>query len=253
MIAGVMLAYFAICAVLYSFQERLLFFPQPNHPEIAAVLTPWAVELDAGLQGWIISPAAPGARPLIYYFGGNGEDVSHTALNAVQRGDVNLVVINYAGYGGSAGTPGEARLFADALAIFDQTVASIPNNGHIVAMGRSLGSGVAVHLAHHRPLTGLILVTPYDSIARVAQRHYPLLPVDLLLVHRFDSIAMSRGLSVQALFLVAQEDPVVPVEHARRLADAWEGAVTWRQFESTDHNSIGNHPEYWPAILDFLD
>jgi pimeloyl-ACP methyl ester carboxylesterase len=51
----------------------------------------------------------------------------------------------------------------------------------IVAMGRSLGTGVAVHLASQRPLAGAILVTPYDSMVAVAQVHYPLLPVGLLL------------------------------------------------------------------------
>ena len=55
--------------------------------------------------------------------------------------------------------------------------------------GRSLGSGVAVQLAAVRPVIGVILVAPFDSLVEVGKRHYPFLPVNWLLKHRFDSAA----------------------------------------------------------------
>jgi len=74
----------------------------------------------------------------------------------------------------SEGKPGEKELFEDALVIHDYAERRPEvSPGPIVAMGRSLGSGVAVHLAAHRPLRAVILVSPYDSIVEVAKRHYP--------------------------------------------------------------------------------
>lgn len=249
------LAYAAICGVMYAFQERLLFFPRPNDPGLVNVLAPFAITVERGntrLSGWLIAPALGAARPLIYYFGGNAEDVSLTALRASQRGDVNIVVVNYRGYGDSSGIPSEEALFADALTVFDETSHRIPHNGVVAAMGRSLGSGVAVHLAAERPIDVLVLVTPYDSIAQVAAGHYPLLPVNALLAHRFESIDRIEAARQPALFVVAQVDAVVPQARARALADAWRGEVKWRELDGTTHNTIDAHRAYWPLVVSFL-
>ena len=119
-------------------------------------------------------------------------------------------------------------------------------------MGRSLGSGVAVHLAAHRPLRGVILVSPYDSIAEVAKRHYPFLPVSLMLRHRFDSLARAPQIETPLLCLVATEDRIVPSAHSRVLFEAWRGSKTWREVSRSDHDSISGEPEYWRSIAEFL-
>src|SRR5439155_25043657 len=122
----------------------------------------------------------------------------------------------------------------------------------IVAMGRSLGSGVAVHLAAHRVLRGVILVSPYDSIVEVAKRHYPFLPVSLMLRHRFDSLALASRIEAPMLCLVATEDRVIPAAHSRVLFEAWRGTKTWSEVPHSDHDSISAEPGYWRSISDFL-
>lgn len=61
---------------------------------------------------------------------------------------VSFALFDYRGYGRSEGDPTEDALFSDALAIYD-LVAARPtvDKQKIVAMGRSLGSGVATYLA----------------------------------------------------------------------------------------------------------
>ncbi len=127
------------------------------------------------------------------------------------------------------------------------------NSERIVAMGRSLGSGVAVHLASHRLLRGVILVSPYDSIVEVAKRHYPFLPVSLMLRHRFDSIASAPQIEAPLLCLVATEDRVIPAAHSRALFEAWRGPKTWHEVPRSGHDSISGEPEYWRSIADFLE
>jgi pimeloyl-ACP methyl ester carboxylesterase len=161
--------------------------------------------------------------------------------------------MDYRGYGQSGGSPSEKALVADALALYDHA-AKLPgvNPKRIYAFGRSLGSGVAVALAAERPLAGLILVTPYDSLAAVAKRYYWYLPVDWLLKHRFDSIVLAPNLKHPLLCLIAEGDEVIPSVHAERLFDAWGGPKRKAILQQAGHNATDAHPLFWSSIREFL-
>ena len=109
-----------------------------------------------------------------------------------------------------------------------------------------------MQLAAARPMAGVILVSPYDSIVRVAGHHYPVLPVSLMLRHRFDSIAHAPGLDVPLLCLAAEYDNVIPPAHAARLVEAWKGARKFRVLPGAGHNDISGHPDYWREVGAFL-
>jgi pimeloyl-ACP methyl ester carboxylesterase len=95
-------------------------------------------------------------------------------------------------------------------------------------------------------------VSPYDSIAEVAKRHYAFLPVSLMLRHRFDSLARAPQIEAPLLCLVATEDRIIPSAHSRVLFEAWRGSKTWREVPQSDHDSISGEPEYWRSIAEFL-
>ena len=162
-----------------------------------------------------------------------------------------MLLVNYRGYGGSEGKPGEAELFADALQIYDYAQGRA-RGGRVALMGRSLGSGVAVYLAAQRPVAGVILVSPYDSIESVARGVYPFLPIALMLKHRFDSLSRAAQIRTPLLCLVASEDRVIPRPHSERLYAAWGGPRQWREISPAGHDSIADAPEYWRAIAGFL-
>ena len=193
--------------------------------------------------------------PLVLYFGGNAEEVSWM-IEAAQAGapGASWLLVDYRGYGQSAGSPSEAALVADAIALYDQAL-MLPgvDPKRIVAFGRSLGSGVAVALAAARPLAGLALATPYDSLAAVAKRYYWYLPVDWMLKHRFDSIVRAPRLMTPLLCLVAERDEVIPAAHAERLFEAWGGAKRKVVLAGAGHNDSDAHPKFWPAIREFLE
>jgi pimeloyl-ACP methyl ester carboxylesterase len=240
----------------YLMQDRLIFLPQPlapaEHREIAERHRDVAdIFLQAAdgtrVHAWHVTGAA--GAPLVLYFGGNAENVAWLLdeLPRMQTGAAWLLV-DYRGYGASSGAPSERALEADAALWYDYGAKAA---SHIFAFGRSLGSGVAVHLAAERPLDGLILVAPFDSMAEVGKRHYPFLPVKLLLRHRFDSAALAPQLKAPLLCIVATHDNVIPAEHARRLYDAWGGPKQWVALDA-GHNDIDGHPGYWPAVRAFL-
>ncbi|MBL8386482.1 MAG: alpha/beta hydrolase [Burkholderiales bacterium] len=257
-LAGV---FVGLVLLLWWAQEQLI-FPAPG--AVAAVPAVRGrdalrvqVPVAAGitLAGWLVRPAAPkSARvPLLLYFGGNAEEVTWMAEMADRFPGWALLAVNYRGYGGNPGRPGEAALIADALALHDWAARRDDvDPARIVALGRSLGSGVAVALAAQRRLAGVVLVTPFDSLRDLAQRLYRFIPVDLILRHRFDSLRHAGALDLPLLAIAAERDRVIPPAHARRLYDAWRGPKRWLAIAGADHNDIDASDRYWEAIAAFL-
>ena len=239
--------YLAIAAALYLFQRKLLYYPTGHDPHFAAD----QIRIDSGgvnLHGWVMNP---GRSDAVIYFGGNAEMISHRRgfFEEVLR-DYTVYLVNYRGYGLSEGEPSEAGLFDDALAIYDFVA---PGHRRVIAYGRSLGSGVAMHLAAERPLDRLLLLTPYDSVAAVAQRAYPLFPVWLLIKDRFDSAARAAEIDIPVLITSAELDRVIRLPHTlelkRRLTRA---RLEYRMIEGAAHNDVVDFREYRETVRSFL-
>ena len=205
------LVYVGIGAVLYVAQRSFLYLPVSENP---AEDTPveW-VEVDgAELKVWAVAGTQP--ELAVIYFGGNAEDVYYNAEDFRQHlPEATAYLVNYRGYGGSSGSPSEAALFADALALFDRLAA---RHERIAVVGRSLGSGIATYLASQRPVHRLVLVTPHDSVLALAQKHYPVYPVSLMLKDRYESVRYAADIDMPVLLLVAQNDTLIPPAHAQR-------------------------------------
>jgi hypothetical protein len=248
----------ALPLVVYLAQDALIFYRQPLPAARRADITkrfPAVQEVflqakdGTKLHAW----HARAGGPLVIYFGGNAEESSWLLEELGNAPGTSWLVVSYRGYGLSEGSPGEAALVSDALQWFDLAATlSGADAKRIYVFGRSLGSGVAVALAAERPVAGLILVTPYDSLAAVAKRYYWYLPVDLLLKHRFDSIALAPALKQPLLCLLAGRDEVIPPVHGERLFDAWGGAKRKIILQESGHNSTDTHPLFWMSIREFL-
>lgn len=245
--------YAVVCVLIFLMQDGMLFFPRPSDPQAVKQLERWQRSIENSevtLFGWLIPARDPGNAPLVFYFGGNGEDVSITAIELGNETDANVILMNYRGYGASEGTPSEKALFSDALIVYD-TLIDTMHNGKVVAFGRSLGSGVSVYLASQRKIDAVVLTTPYDSIRAVAHGYFPWLPVSFLIRHPFDSLGLAPTLDIPALFIVAEHDNIIPTVHAQNLADHWGGRSQWVLIKGATHNSIGGE-DYWGSIRNFL-
>jgi hypothetical protein len=243
--------------VMMVLQDRLIFFPQPTTAERRALVA----QRFPAVQGVSIR-AADGTRlhawhvkgrpdaPLVVYFGGNAEEVSWMVPEALQRvPGSSWLLVDYRGYGASEGAPSERALVADALEWYEYASRT---SASIYLFGRSLGSGVAVQLAAARPVSGVMLVAPFDSLVEVGRHHYPFLPVRWMLRHRFESAQLAPGIAAPLLCLVAQRDEIIPVVHSKRLFDAWGGPKRWVELRGAGHNSTDDAPEFWEAIRSFL-
>lgn len=248
---------------LYFAQERLLFLRQPLEPAMrswarahfgeAEVVIPAADGVR--LHGWLAPADRPGPAPLLIYFGGNAEEVTGQLFQRPRFADWAMLLVNYRGYGQSEGEPSQPALFQDALGLYDWAIRRPEvDPDRVVAWGRSLGTGVAVYLAAERPLAGVLLISPYDSMSAVAARHYPYAPVGWLLRHPFDSLARAGAIQAPLLAIAAAEDGVIPVAHSRRLVEAWGGLKQLVVFDNGDHNNLpAANKDYWSKIAAFLD
>ena len=244
------------CALVWLAQDGLIFFPQPvvSTAHLPADAKPLEIVATDGtrLRGWIRAASTTPA-PAVVYFGGNAEEVSGTLADPRWPRDWTIVAINYRGYGTSEGKPGETALVADALVIYD-AIAARPDVDarRIVAFGRSIGTGVAVKLAAARPVAGVILASPYDSLVAVGRTHYPLLPVSILLRHRFDSAADARNVQAPLLAIVAQNDSIIPARKIEGALRRVGGAEAWVVVPGTDHNTLSGPDVFWEHVGAFL-
>ena len=236
------LAYLGICALLALFQRSFIYFPQPRtnggHPTLTLVVP------DASIEVTTRQSEQPGA---LLYFGGNAEDVSWSAgeLEAAFP-DRDLYLMHYRGYGGSSGRPTEAALFADALTLFDLVRA---NHKHIVVVGRSLGSGVAVYLASKRPVSRLVLVAPFDSVLEVAARAFWFVPVRWLLRDKFESVKYAPDITAPTTIIVAEHDVEIPRRHTDALLQSFRpGVASFKIVAGVGHNTIASSPDYVPLL-----
>lgn len=195
------------------------------------------------LSAWIAAPSAEGRDVILYFMGNSGNlgDNAPRLTELLLRG-YGLAALEYRGGAGRPGTPGEAALLADALALYDalddlmgQAVAP----GKRVIYGTSLGTGLAIPLAASRDAAALVLETPFDRLCHVAEDHFPIFPACLLMwADRYDSIDMAPRLDLPVLVLHGSADTLITPESARRLFDALPGPKRLIVYDGGNHNDL---------------
>lgn len=244
--------YIGITLFLFLQQRKFIFFPttaQHSTPTGATEFT--FTHDDASLHGWLFQEKYVRERLIIYY-GGNAEDIYYAVEQFGKYGDTAALLVNYRGYGKSTGTPGEKEFFGDALAIFDE-IQKRYSPDTIFLMGRSLGSGVASYVGSQRDVTGIILITPFDSIASIAKRQFPFLPTGKLLQHQFRSIDYAPQFTAPTLVIYGGRDNTVLPSQTQKLLEYIPGNPVVTFIAEAEHNNIELFDEYDLAILKFIN
>ncbi|MEP7310500.1 MAG: alpha/beta hydrolase [Acidobacteriota bacterium] len=156
---------------------------------------------------------------------------------ALHRQALQVLLVDYRGYGGNPGTPTEKGLAADSRAARAFVAGrSDVDTSRLVYLGESLGTAVAVDLAVDHPPAALILRSPLTSMSDIGRHHHPFLPVRLLLRDRFATIDKIRGIQVPLLVIAGESDRIVPIENGRRLYAAAAAPKTLPVIPDADHN-----------------
>lgn len=239
--------YMGICAFFFFTQRSFIYFPrqQQNH-------TVDQIQVNTDQSVVRLSVSNPKSTRAILYFGGNAEDVSLSLPEYARRiSGVAIYMVHYRGYGGSTGSPSEAGLRHDALAIYRHLR---DKHSDVLVMGRSLGTSLAIGVAAQFEPEGLLLITPFDSIQAIAQRVAPFLPIRLLLSDPYRSIDLVSDIQCPTLVLAASDDEIIPKENTLRLVKKFQSeTATLQVIPETDHNSISNCALYWSSVCHFIE
>jgi hypothetical protein len=231
--------------------DRLIFFPDPFVSDPPAGVEERWITTDDGVR--IHAWWAPGGAdaPVLIWSHGNGGNIANRAevLLALQARGLAVLAYDYRGYGKSAGRPSEAGVHRDAHAAYESERARGTPPGRIVCFGESLGSAVTMDLATERPCAGVVVVSPFTTLAEVARRHYG--PLGALAGSRFDAIGKVPKLTVPLLVAHGDRDEIVPFELGERLFAAAPEPKRFLRVRGAHHNDVFDSRELLDAIADF--
>lgn len=257
----ILAVWLALIVILYFLQDQLIFLPTntlASRPsaigleyEDVILKTPDDVEL----HGWYVP--AENSRGVVLFLHGNAGNVSHrlASLEIFNQLDLSTFIIDYRGYGESKGTPSEQGFYTDAETAWNYLTMQRGHKGQeIIIFGRSIGGAVAAWLAARVQPAGVILESTFTSLTAMARKHYPLIPVDLLLRSRFPTQEYLPAVDAPILIIHSRDDELVPYTHAESLYAAADAS---RQL----HNLEGGHNEgfllsgkdYAHALQTFID
>lgn len=249
---GVGLAYLALVALAWVFQERIAFpaprgpLPQPRdvglpYGDLVELVTPGGTRL----IGWYLPPRTspglprlPPSSPALLWFYGNGETVASIwpILRDFQPPGAALMVLDYPGYGASGGRATESGMYEAAELAYEALERRPEVDGQrIYVYGRSLGSAVATRLAARHPVAGLILESPFTSAREMSRQHYGIFPRFILRLE-LDNLSTIGGVRCPVLVFHGTADALVPATMGRRVAAAASGPVELVLIEGAGHN-----------------
>ena len=215
-VSSVVLAYFIIILFVYFYQRNLLYHPSENNylnDKITFNYEEIFIETDKKikLKSWFIKKDLNKFKTILIFHGNAGNLFNRVyKLNELNKLDVNILLISWRGFSGNKGKPTEKNLYHDA----EEAVKWLNNRGaiskNIILYGESLGTGVATELGTSNVFGGIILESPFTSIANAAKIYYPYLPVNIILKDRYDSIGKIKNITTPILIMHGKKDNIVP-------------------------------------------
>ena len=260
----------AVLALLYFFQERLIFFPsklEPNH-DFSFDQPFEEINLDvngtriSGLKflaqsrdgGRIYGDArdANGERKAkngaAIFFHGNAGNLQGWGGYARFFTDLgyDFYLFDYRG-GGEIGS--QEQLYADADAMM-QLVLREYDAGEVAAVGYSVGSGLAARAALKYGAKRLVLIAPYFSLEELAQEKMPFVP-KFLIKYKIPTFEFVGGFGGPVTIFHGEHDELIGVDNSRRLLRFLKPGDKIYELNA-GHNDILGLSELWEKLAQRL-
>ena len=257
------LTYVALIIYLYVMQPKMLFYPDmpgrrltstPGNIGLAYQDVELTTDDQVRLHGWYVPASKP--RGVVLFFHGNAGNISHRldSIRIFHDLDMDVLIIDYRGYGQSGGKITERGTYEDAEAAWRYLVEMRNIRAErIVIFGRSLGGSVAAWLAsQHRP-AALILESAFRSVPAMGKRFYPWLPVRLLSRYQYDTERYVRNVSSPVLVAHSRDDEIIPYAEGEKIYAAASGSREFFEMRG-GHNDgfMVSSPAYERAIKSFI-
>jgi len=242
-----------LVVVVRLFENKLVFHPLPIEAGVFDELTSTlpsgtgtfrevSIETADGvtISGWLGTPKHP--RGTLLWLHGNAGNNTHRwpdFVEFVAGARLEVLLIDYRGFGASEGSPSEQGVYRDATAAWDYLMAHGATPGKTVILGRSLGGAVAVELASRTEPAGLILESTFFSLKEMIGKTIPVIPLHLAAKSRFPSDELIGDLDLPILFFHGTADSVVPFVQGRDLSRlAKQQRTRFIRVRGADHNDL---------------
>ncbi len=250
----------AAVGTLWWQQPAMIFYPSPGlvTTPVEAGLVYEEVKLTTAdgvsLHGWYLPN--PTSKKTLLFFHGNAGNISHRldSLLIFHRLGLNVLIMDYRGYGRSEGNPGEDGLYRDADAAWQYLIEQRGNKAEdIVIMGRSLGGAVATWLAAKQKPVALIVESTFTSVREMARELFPLLSWLTPLRYRFDSASVMEDIRCPVLVVHSREDEIIPYTLGKKLYDTARQPKRFLEIRG-GHNGgfLLSQPQYERGLRTFL-
>jgi alpha-beta hydrolase superfamily lysophospholipase len=258
---SLIIPYLLCILVVFLFQRKMIYLPQVmsigQQKQLAAnsQMKLWPTE--DNFLGLISDRDLPKNKGTIIVFHGNAGSANNRIyyLDALEDLGYRVILAEYPGYGARKGKPSEQSLLADA----NKTVSrAIKDYGSpLFLWGESLGTGVVSGVIQSQkfPVKGVALITPYDSLANVAHRHYWFFWAKWLILDQFNSIKNLQNFTGNTAIIMAGKDDIIPNQHTLNLYDSLPGTKKIWTFPEAGHNTLPFAPEnlWWKEVMSFMD
>ena len=242
--------YAAFSLMLYLLQDRLVFLPHMPGRELDT--TPQSmgfgyedvwIDTEDGerLHAWYIPTDDDRVRGTLLFFHGNAGNISHRMESVLifNRLGLNVLIVDYRGYGQSSGTPGEKGTYLDARASWDYLVdqrGARPRD--IVIFGRSLGAAVGAWLASQADVSpaGVIIESSFSSGMDMGKRLYPVLPVRLITRIRYPVKEYVTRIQAPVLVVHSRNDEIIPFDMGQTIFNEAKEPKFFLEMQG-DHNA----------------
>lgn len=252
------IVYACICGGVAGCQRRLLYFPQAYTLAVAENLaaregfTPWR-NASGQLIGWQIPAKNPTNTATVLILHGNAGSAlgrGYLAKPIHEASSAHVCIVEYPGYGPRPGQPSLKTILAAA----EEAFTALTNQGPVLVVSESIGTGPAAHLARKFPerVAGMMLFVPYDSLPSVAQHQMSWLPAYVLLRDRFEPADWLEAYRGPIRVMLAEEDEVIPAKFGRRLFDRLQGPKELQVLPNAGHNdAAGQSADWWRSTFEF--
>lgn len=264
LLALAVLSYCGTTAYVYAKQGQIIYLPTRNvdrtprdfgfnYEELRLPVKRATGVTEQIAAWWIPAPESNGASELFLHGNSRNMAIDLPKLSVLVNAGFNVLVIDYRGYGKSDGdAPYEAALYEDARAALDELKRREPDSRKRLIHGHSLGGAVAIDLAMHRPEAAALLVeATFDNMLGMStvRAAYRLLPIDMILTERFDSIDKVTQIRMPVLYMHGTSDLLIPQAMSERLYTATpEGRKQLLLLENGTHGNLHTFQQYAPAI-----
>lgn len=251
--------YLVYCGFLFMMQRQMLFprylieIPFDNE-SISGLEKIWIDTSFGKVETWFLPPAdsrVSGPAPAVIFAHGNGEliDFWPHELKKLNRLGIGVLLVEYPGYGRSAGKPSQDSITETFTSAYDLLIARKDvDSSKIVLLGRSVGGCAVCVLASARPSAALILMSSFISVRSFASKY--LVP-DFLVRDPFDNLTVVRNYQEPVLVIHGKFDEVIPFSHGIALYEAARYAKMIT-YESGHNNCPPNWDTFWRDIETFL-